>query len=713
MKKNIGKLALIIIASVVAYFFFKNGLHEQLTLESIKSNQDRFINYYENNSLKTILIYLAIYITSTALSLPGATILTLLGGAIFGLINGVIIVSFASTIGATLAFLGSRFIFKDWVQERFSDKLKTINDGVQREGAFYLFTLRLIPIFPFFLINLVMGLTPIKTLTFFFVSQVGMLLGTIVYVNAGVELSKIDSLKSIVSPSLLFTFAALGLVPFVAKAIVSYIRSKKVYKDFKKPKSFDYNMVAIGGGAAGLVTSYIGAVTGAKVALIEKNKMGGDCLNTGCVPSKALIKTAKIVHQASNAKKYGLTNTSIDFDFKNIMKRVHDVIAKIEPHDSVERYTNLGVDCIEGSAKIISPWEIEVNGKIITTKNITIATGASPFIPPIKGIDNIDILVSENLWELEKLPKKLIVLGAGPIGLEMAQSFNRLGSEVTLVEMSERILIKEDPEVSELISEKLEREGVKILTEHKAIEFKVNDKQKILITKNNDQEIELIFDKILVAVGRKPRTKGFGLEDIGVELKSNGTINTNIFLQSNFPNIYACGDVAGPYQLTHTAAHQAWYCAVNGLFGTFKKFKVDYSVIPWATYTDPEVATVGKNEITCKAENISYEVTTYEIDDLDRAIADSEDRGFVKVLTKPGTDKIIGATIVGQNASDILIEFIAAMKHGFGLNKILGTIHTYPTMGEANKYLAGEWKKARKPKKLLKWVEKFHRFNRS
>ncbi|MEE3077911.1 MAG: VTT domain-containing protein, partial [Bdellovibrionota bacterium] len=348
MKKNIGKLALIIIASIVAYFFFKNGLHEQLTLESIKSNQDRFINYYENNSLKTILIYLAIYITSTALSLPGATILTLLGGAIFGLINGVIIVSFASTIGATLAFLGSRFIFKDWVQERFSDKLKTINDGVQREGAFYLFTLRLIPIFPFFLINLVMGLTPIKTLTFFFVSQVGMLLGTIVYVNAGVELSKIDSLKSIVSPSLLFTFAALGLVPFVAKAIVSYIRSKKVYKDFKKPKSFDYNMVAIGGGAAGLVTSYIGAVTGAKVALIEKNKMGGDCLNTGCVPSKALIRTAKIVHQASNAKKYGLTNTSIDFDFKNIMKRVHDVIAKIEPHDSVERYTNLGVDCIEG-----------------------------------------------------------------------------------------------------------------------------------------------------------------------------------------------------------------------------------------------------------------------------------------------------------------------------------------------------------------------------
>ena len=713
MKKNIGKLALIIIASIVAYFFFKNGLHEQLTLESIKSNQDRFINYYENNSLKTILIYLAIYITSTALSLPGATILTLLGGAIFGLINGVIIVSFASTIGATLAFLGSRFIFKDWVQEKFSDKLKTINDGVQREGAFYLFTLRLIPIFPFFLINLVMGLTPIKTLTFFFVSQVGMLLGTIVYVNAGVELSKIDSLKSIVSPSLLFTFAALGLVPFVAKAIVSYIRSKKVYKNFNKPKSFDYNMVAIGGGAAGLVTSYIGAVTGAKVALIEKNKMGGDCLNTGCVPSKALIKTAKIVHQAGNAKKYGLTNTSIEFDFKNIMKRVHDVIAKIEPHDSVERYTNLGVDCIEGSAKIISPWEIEVNGKIITTKNITIATGASPFIPPIKGIDNIDILVSENLWELEELPKKLIVLGAGPIGLEMAQSFNRLGSEVTLVEMSERILIKEDPEVSELISEKLEKEGVKILTEHKAIEFKDNDKQKILIAKNNDQEIELIFDKILIAVGRKPRTKGFGLEDIGVELKSNGTINTNIFLQSNFPNIYACGDVAGPYQLTHTAAHQAWYCAVNGLFGTFKKFKVDYSVIPWATYTDPEVATVGKNEITCKAENISYEVTTYGIDDLDRAIADSEDRGFVKVLTKPGTDKIIGATIVGQNASDILIEFIAAMKHGFGLNKILGTIHTYPTMGEANKYLAGEWKKARKPKKLLKWVEKFHRFNRS
>lgn len=714
MKGKISKLILLIFLAVAVYLIQKLNLTQYLTLDYLKANQANFQAYYELNRLKAIGIFSGIYILCTALSIPGATVLTLAGGALFGFTAGLIVISFTSTIGATLAFLGARFFLKDYVQNKFGDKIQAINNGIENEGAFYLFTLRLLPIFPFFLINLVMGLTPIKTITYFFVSQIGMLAGTAVYVNAGKQLSEIDSLSGILSPSLILSFSLLGIFPIIAKKTVEYFKAKKIYKGFKKPQTFDYNMIAIGGGAAGLVTAYISAAVKAKVALIEKHKMGGDCLNTGCVPSKALIRSSKIIHYKDRAKEFGLESIDVKFDFAKIMERIQNVIKKIEPHDSIERYTNLGVDCITGRAKILSPWEIEVNGKIVTTKNMTIATGASPFVPPIKGVDQIDFLTSENLWNLRIQPRKLVVLGAGPIGLEIAQSFNRLGTEVVVIEMASRIMAKEDEDVSAEISKRLQKEGVKILTGHKAAEFikGKNDSRDKLICESTEGNIEIEFDKVLIAVGRKANIHGFGLENLNVEIRKNGTIEANEYLQTNYPNIFVCGDVTGPFQLTHTAAHQAWYCAVNGLFGKFKKFKVDYSVIPWCTYTDPEVATVGLTETEAKAKKIAYEVTKYGIDDLDRAIADSEDHGFVKVLTKPGSDKILGATIVGNHASDLILEFISGMKHGFGLNKILGTIHIYPTMGEANKYLAGNWKKSNAPVHLLKYVQKFHQWQR-
>lgn len=712
MKGKLSKFIVVLIIFLIFILIKYFSLTEYLSLDYIKANQANFLAHYQANPYQTIGIFLFVYITCVALSIPGATVLTLGAGALFGFVQGTIIVSFASTIGATLAFLVSRFFLKNYVQEKFGDKLKAINDGVEKEGAFYLFTLRLLPIFPFFLINLVMGLTPIKTITFFFVSQIGMLAGTMVYVNAGKQLSQIDSLKGILSPTLILSFSLLGIFPILAKKIIAYFHAKKIYSRYKKPKKFDYNMIAIGGGSAGLVTAYISAAVKAKVALIEKHKMGGDCLNTGCVPSKALIRSAKVIHYKDRAEDFGLDQIEVKFDFAKIMERIQNVIKKIEPHDSIERYTDLGVDCITGAAKIISPWEIEVNGKTITTQNITIATGASPFVPPIKGIDQIDYLTSENLWNLREQPKKLIVLGGGPIGLEIAQSFQRLGTEVTLVEMADRIMAKEDTDVSEEITQRLLKERVQILTSHKAIEFIKGDQLHTLICEKGQDRIEIQFDQVMVAVGRRANIKGFGAEELGIEIRNNGTIDANEFLQTNFPNIYVCGDVTGPFQLTHTAAHQAWFCAVNGLFGKFKKFKVDYSVIPWCTYTDPEVATVGLTETEAKNRGIKYEVTKYGIDDLDRAIADSEDHGFVKVLTKPDTDKIIGATIVGNHASDLILEFISAMKHGYGLNKILGTIHIYPTMGEANKYLAGVWKKSKAPEKLLEFIKRFHQWQR-
>ncbi len=710
-----GRTTKIIILAVIVLLlagFFIFDLGQYLTLGYLKSQQQVFNDYYQQHRFSTLLSYFVIYIVVTALSLPGAAVMTLAGGALFGLWTAVVVVSFASSIGATLAFLASRFLLRDWVQGKFGDKLQAINEGVEKEGAFYLFSLRLVPLFPFFVINLVMGLTPLKTSLYYIVSQVGMLAGTFVYVNAGTQIGQLESAGGILSPGLLVSFALLGIFPLVAKRILGVFQARKVFAKYQKPQQFDYNLVVLGAGSGGLVSSYIAAAVKAKVALIEKHKMGGDCLNTGCVPSKALLRSAKMLSYAKRAQEFGFKKAEIDFDFATVMERVQQKIAQVEPHDSVERYTSLGVEVIEGEAKITSPWTVEVNGKTLTTRTIIIATGASPLIPSIEGLDQIDYLTSDNLWKLRELPKKLVVLGGGPIGSEMAQAFARLGSQVTQVEMGSRIIGREDPEVGEFIQKKFTDEGIQVLTEHQAQEVRLDSGRKWLVCEHQGEKIEVEFDQLLIAVGRRANVTGFGLEELGVEIAPRGTIASDPFLRTNFPNIYCVGDVAGPYQFTHTAAHQAWYAAVNALFGQFKSFKVDYRVIPWCTFTDAEVARVGLNETEAKEQQIPFEITRYEIDDLDRAIADSEDHGWVKVLTKPGSDKILGVTIVGTHAGDLLAEYVLAMKYKLGLNKILGTIHTYPTLAEMNKMAAGKWKQAHAPEKLLNWVEKYHTWRR-
>lgn len=712
MNRRTGKIAILAIIVVLVASFFIFDLGQYLTLDYLKSQQLRFDTYYHNNQFSTLLSYFFIYILVTALSLPGATIMTLAGGALFGLWTALIIVSFASTIGATLAFLASRFLLRDWVQNKCGDKLQAINEGVEKDGAFYLFSLRLVPLFPFFVINLVMGLTPLKTVTYALVSQVGMLAGTIVYVNAGTRIGQLESASGILSPGLLLSFALLGVFPLIAKRILAIVQKGKAFSGYTKPQSFDYNIVVLGAGSGGLVSSYIAAAVKAKVALIEKHKMGGDCLNTGCVPSKALIRSAKMVSYAKRAREFGFNKTEVDFDFATVMERVQQKISQVEPHDSVERYTNLGVDVIEGEAKITSPWSVEVNGETLTTKSIIVATGASPFIPPIKGLDQVDYLTSDTIWSLREQPEKLIVLGGGPIGCEMTQAFSRLGSLVTQIERGPRIMPREDPEVSEFIQQQFAADGVIVRTDHQAVEVRREGQRQWLICDHQGESIEVEFDQLLVAVGRKANVTGFGLEELNIKLNPQGTIAADPFLRTNFPNIYCVGDVTAPYQFTHTSAHQAWYAAVNALFGEVKSFKVDYRVIPWCTFTDSEVARVGINETEATQQNIAYEVTHYGIDDLDRAIADSEDHGWVKILTKQGSDKILGVTIVGHHAGDLLAEYVLAMKHNLGLNKILGTIHIYPTLAEMNKMAAGKWKQAHTPEKLLNWVEKYHTWRR-
>jgi len=700
-------------ALVATYFFF--GLGDYLTVEGIKQVAGDVGAYYERNPAQVIAGFFLVYVAVAAASLPGAAVMTLAAGALFGVLVGTIIVSFASTLGATLAFLASRYVLRDGIEARFGERLRTVNQGLERDGAFYLFTIRMIPLFPFFVVNLVMGLTRIGTWTFAWVSQIGMLLGTIVYVNAGTQLARIDSLSGIASPAVLASFALLGIAPWFAKAIIGWIKRRKVYAGFNRPKSFDRNLVVIGAGSAGLVSALIAATVKAKVTLVEANKMGGDCLNTGCVPSKALIKSAKVAEQMRHADRYGITPTEPDIPFGQTIERVMQAIRTIEPHDSVERYTGLGVDVVEGYGKVVDPWTVEIARKDgvtqrLTTRGIVIAAGAEPFVPPIPGLEQSNYLTSDTMWDafakMERAPARIAVLGGGPIGCELSQALARLGSRVTQVEMAECVLGREDDEVSALAQASLEASGVEVLTGHRAARVEPGR----LIADCDDSEVAIEFDVLIVAVGRAARLTGYGLEDIGID--TTKTVVTDDFLATRFPNIYAAGDVAGPYQFTHTASHQAWFASVNALFGQFKRFKADYRVIPAVTFLDPEIARVGLNEREAREQGVEYEVTRYELDGLDRAIADSERQGFVKVLTPPGKDTILGATIVGAHAGELLAEYVLAMKHKLGLNKILGTIHSYPTMAEANKFAAGEWKKKHKPEALLALVEKYHAWRR-
>ena len=708
-------LALALVALVAAYVALDLG--HFFSLDYIRSARADVAALYQAHPVPVIGGFFALYVAVAALSLPGAAVMTLLGGAIFGLWVGTLVVSFASSIGATLAMLASRYLLRDSVKARFGARLADLDRGIQRDGAFYLFTLRLVPVFPFFVINLLMGLTAMKAGTFYAVSQLGMLAGTLVYVNAGTQLAQIRSLQGILSPGLIGSFVLLGLFPLVAKKLVDAVQRRKVYSRWagRRPKTFDRNMVVIGAGAAGLVTSYIAAAVKAKVTLVESHKMGGDCLNYGCVPSKALIRTATLARQMRHSADYGIASAEVRLDFAQVMERVAQVVREIEPHDSVERYTGLGVDVVEGRATIVDPWHVKIvradgGEQLLSTRSIVIATGARPYRPELPGLEDVGYRTSDTLWSLRELPPRLVVLGGGPVGCELAQAFARLGSQVTQVERATRLMQREDDEVSAHVRQALQADGVAVLTGHQALRCEKDGEHKFIVVDSDGRQQRIGFDLLLCAVGRVARLEGFGLEALGIPVQR--TVQVNEHLQTLYPNILAAGDVAGPFQFTHTAAHQAWYAAVNGLFGGIKRFKVDYSVIPSCTFVDPEVARVGLNEQDARDKGVAFEVTRFALGELDRAIADSATQGWVKVLTVPGKDRILGVTIVGAHAGELLAEYVLAMKHGLGLNKILGTIHAYPTLAEANKYAAGEWKRAHQPRQLLRWVQRYHDWRR-
>jgi pyruvate/2-oxoglutarate dehydrogenase complex dihydrolipoamide dehydrogenase (E3) component/uncharacterized membrane protein YdjX (TVP38/TMEM64 family) len=699
-------LALAIAAAVASYFVF--DLQQYFSLQELKARRDALAAYADTRPVLTVGGYFVVYVVIVALSVPGAAIMTLAGGAIFGLLTGTLVVSFASSIGATLAFLAARFLFRDSVQRRFRERLERLNEGVARDGAFYLLSLRLVPVFPFFVINLAAALTPLRTWTFYWVSQLGMLPATVVYVNAGTQLAQVSSAGDILSPSLLGAFVLLALLPLLARASMNWLKARRVRSHFKRPSKFDYNLIVIGGGSAGLVTAYIAAAVRAKVALIERDKMGGECLNTGCVPSKTLIRSARLLADARDSARFGIRSLRAEYDFPDLMARVRDVIATIAPHDSPERYRKLGVDCIDGEARVVSPWEVEIDGRRLSARALVVATGSRPVVPKLPGLGTVDSVTTDDLWSLDTQPKELVVLGGGPIGCELAQAFSRIGSKVTIVEMGPQLLGREDTDAAALVEAALrDKDGVEVATSCKALRCEGSGSEGTLVCEHEGQEVRFRFDRLLLALGRRPNVDGAGLKDLGVALSEKGHVVTDPFLRTNFPSISVCGDLAGPYQFTHVASHQAWYAAVNSLLRPFWSFRADYSVIPWCTFTDPEVARVGLSEAEAKEQGVDVEVTRYDIGGLDRAITDGDAHGFVKVLTAPGKDRIRGATVVGSHAGELIAEFVLAMKHGLGLNKLLGTIHVYPTMMEANKNAAGAWKRAHAPEGVLRWLGRF------
>jgi pyruvate/2-oxoglutarate dehydrogenase complex dihydrolipoamide dehydrogenase (E3) component/uncharacterized membrane protein YdjX (TVP38/TMEM64 family) len=710
--RKFGILAAIA-AAIAAYFILDLGRF--LTLEHLQASLDRIRDAYAARPGLVIAAFFLFYVAVTAASLPGAAIMTVAAGAVFGLVVGTIVVSFASTAGATLAFLASRFLLRDLVQRRLQRQMKVIDAGMRHDGALYLFSLRLVPAIPFFAINLAMGLTGLRTWTFAWVSQLGMLPGTIVYVNAGAQIAQIESLRGLLSPPLIAAFLLLALFPWIARALLRLVRRRSAFRGWIRPRGFDRNQIVIGAGSAGLVTAYIGAAVKARVTLIEHARMGGDCLNTGCVPSKALIKSARVAHQAANLGRFGIRGAEPRVEFADVMARVHRVIEQIAPHDSVERYRDLGVDCRIGHARLVSPWEVEIEAdgrsERLTARSIVIATGARPLVPPLPGLEQLersDQLTSETIWDLRELPARLLVLGGGPIGCELAQAFVRLGSLVTQIEKADRLLSRDEPEASALVAASLREDGVKLHLATRAERFAREGNANVLYARAQGVEIRIEFDKVLLALGRRANTEDLGLEQLGIDIRDDGTVLTNEYLQTRFPNIYACGDVAGPFQFTHTASHQAWYAAVNGLFGALRMYKADYRVIPWTTFTDPEVAHVGLTEAQAGEQDIASDVTLVRLDRIDRAIADGTERGFVKVITARGSDRVLGVTIVGADAGNLIAEWVLAMKHGIGLNKILGTIHVYPTLAEVSKAAAGDWRRAHAPERLLTWVGRFH-----
>lgn len=696
--------------------------------------------------------FFALYVLLASAAVPGIVVLTLAGGAVLGFGWGLLLVSFASSLGATLCLLVVRHVLAESLPANLGTgmtrRLGQMTRGLEREGVFYVLSLRLIPLVPFGLVNVLMGLTRMPAWRFYLFSQIGMLPATVIYVQAGTQLGQLQSVSDILRPqvgaALIALALALACTPWLARRLLAWLRRRTVAARWKRPVRFDYNLIVIGGGAGGLVSAYVAAHAQARVALVEAGEMGGDCLNRGCVPSKALVHSARIAHLARHAAGFGIYTGPVQVDFAAVMQRVRSIIAAIAPNDSPERYRAMGVEVLQAYAYIVDPWTVELrrSGQAperISARSIIVATGSRAAVPAIAGLQDSGYVTSDTLWDaLERtatLPRRIAIVGGGPVGCELAQALARLGAQVSLVEAAPAVLSQEDADVSALVQSALSADGVRVYTGHQVLRCETlpahAGADKLLVLRQSaalggqasampstsaaqKDEFALPYDLLLCATGRQARLRGFGLEALGIA--SDRHLHTDAYLQTLIPSIYAAGDVVGPYQFTHAAAHQAWYAAVNALLDGWGAMRPDYSVLPTAVYVAPEVARVGINEQQAKARGIAYEVTRFELAGLDRAICDAAQgavpAGFVKVLTVPGRDTLLGVSIVGEHAAELLASYALAMRQGIGLKTILATIHSYPTLSESAKQVAGQWQRAHLPAATMPWLARWHRWRR-
>jgi pyruvate/2-oxoglutarate dehydrogenase complex dihydrolipoamide dehydrogenase (E3) component/uncharacterized membrane protein YdjX (TVP38/TMEM64 family) len=684
-------LILVIIAAIAAFFIL--GGSDYLTLGTLKGARDGLSAIVTEQPIAAALAFIATYIVIVALSLPGAAIMTLAAGALFGLIEGVALASIASTIGATLAMLAARFVARDWVRKRFPRAVEAVDKGVAKDGAVYLLSLRLAPVFPFFLVNLAMGLTAMPVVRYALVTWAGALPGTIAYTFAGTQLARIARPSDALSPGLIAAFLGLALVPLLGKWIANGVQRRRALGKFRRPKKFDANLIVIGAGSGGLVASLVAAQLEAKVVLIERAEMGGDCLNTGCVPSKSLIRVARSVAEIRKSSLFGVTIAEPSVDFGAVMRRLNETVATIAPNDSVERFRGLGVDVRLGEARLVDPWTVTIDGGApISAPEIIIATGAAPVVPPIPGLAKSNFATSETLWTklsaMDRVPKRVAVLGAGPIGCELGQALQRLGSQVTIVAMSEQLLEREDKEAADIVARALQKDGVAL-------------KLGAVVERVEGEALQLgseqvPFDLLIVAVGRKARLEGFGLD---------------AFDYISMPHIRFVGDAAGGEQFTHFAGHSGAIAAINALIGRFGRLKYD-KLVPRVTFTSPEVASVGLTEAQAKEQKREVEVFTYPLAEADRAVIDGVGEGLVKLVSAKGKDRVLGATIVAPNAGDLIVPWILAIKNGVGLKAMQSLIYPYPTMSEAGRAAAGEWRKAHSSERVLRLAERWNKWRR-
>lgn len=707
MKLTRWLIVLFFVVATICFFWF--DLEQYLTLEMIQAKSGALRDQVQAHPWWAGSVFFAAYVALTVMSFPGTVVLTLLAGALFGLVGGTLMVSFASNIGALFAMLISRFLLRDWIQRRFAKQIASINRGLERDGAFYLFSLRLIPLVPFVLLNPALGLTRVSMWTFWWTTQAGMLPGHAIYVGAGRQLARIREISDILSPSLIGTLALLAIFPLAATKLLTLYKARKVYSGWQKPKSFEHNLVVIGGGSGGLTAARIAASMKARVALVERERLGGAALHSGSVPARALMRAANLHHTLRQGGTLGI-RMHTEVDFAEVMRQVRRTLDEAQGQVTAESSKTAGLEMVRGSAQLTSPWSVQVGNRTLCSRAIVIATGSHAIIPPIPGLEEVEPLTCENVWDLQQRPERLLVMGGEANACELAQAFQRLGCQVTLVVEGDMLLASAEPEARQAVTDALCADGVQVLLKVSPQRFEVAESERRLVCSIDEQNRFLAFDQVLLALGREAHLHDLGLEKLKLSTREDGSLEVDEYLATRYPNIYAVGAVTGPDSSFQSAKHHAWYAAANGLFSGFRRFMVSDRVVPRVAFTSPEIASVGLTEAQAKLAELEYEVTMLDLDSLEAAQMSIGNSGFLKVLTERGRDRIIGVTLVGDGASETLAVFVLAMKHKLGLNKLRRTVHINPTLAEASLAVAEAWRRAHTAKRSQTWAARLHRW---